>query len=106
MEGNVISLQRLVELRTDEALVDRLKNTCERATELVAVDIVQISKRIAAGRAVPSLVTDAQDGALAMMLAIHEESRRPYIEFLQELDKSAVVRVRPHLHEKLKELLK
>jgi hypothetical protein len=41
-----------------------------------------------------------------MMLAIHEESRRPYIEFLQELDKSAVVRVRPHLHEKLKELLK
>lgn len=101
----MISLERLVELRADEALVGRLKNTCERAAALVAVDIAEIAERIATGKAVP-VVSDHADGALAMMLAVHEESRRPYIEFLKELDKSAVVRVRPYLHEKLKGLLK
>lgn len=102
----MITLQRLLELRTDDALVEHLKRVCEHATSLVAIDIVAISASIANGGATPSTIADSNDGALAMMLAIHEESRQPFVEFLKELDRSAVVRVRPHLHAELKDLLR
>lgn len=49
---------------------------------------------------------DARALSDAIALTIYDEARRPFLEFLTELDKSAVVRARPHLHVKLKELLR
>lgn len=100
----MITLQDLVRLRGDEQLVAQLDGYIFRAMELVGPDPQEWARQMLDG--VPGALIEAKEVSRAMMLAVYVESRRPFIEFLNELDQAAIVRVRPHLHAKLKELIR
>lgn len=98
-----MTLERLVELRSDKRLIKKLFGHTKHAIDLIA------GNPDATLQGIRSQELGAEDEARAMaqagMLAVYEETRRPYIELLRDIDKSAVVRARPHLHARLKELL-
>lgn len=100
----MITLERLVELRADKALNQRLMELMRYAFQLVAIDPTSAAKALASGRPVEAFA-DAKVASEATALVLYEETRRPFIELLRDIDKSAVVRARPHLHARLKELL-
>lgn len=100
----MITLQRLIELRKDKALMRRLFSHVQTASSLLAYDSSEAIRGIMEQQA--AAIEEAKSVSEAVSLVIYEETRLPYIEFLKELDHSAVVRTRPHLHAKLKELIK
>lgn len=100
----MITLERLVALRSDKALLQRLFNVVKHSGALISTNPDEMIRGIKIGEA--SAIADAKSTAEASWLALYEETRRPYIDFLTLLDKSGIVRCRPHLHEQLKRLLK
>lgn len=100
----MISLDRLVELRSDPALVKRLDACTQHAVALIGARSAETLRAIVRGE--EAALHDARRMHEAVALAVYEEARRPLIEFLRELDRSLVITHSPVLHQRLKELIK
>lgn len=100
----MISLERLVELRSDSALMHTIDGCVRHSTQLLGFDSEETIRGIVRGE--KNAAADAKRMHEVISLAIYEEARRPLVDFLRELDASALVRVRPRLHQRLKELIK
>lgn len=105
----MITLERLVELREDKALMDRLLKLMWHAVGLVAVDPNRVNRTMTSGsapsNAINAAMADAKVAAEATSLVIYEETRRPFIELLRDIYYAGAVPKKSELGRRLGQML-
>lgn len=100
----MISLERMVELRGDAKLTKLLDDCTRHAVSLIGSRSTETLHGIIRGE--HAAYDEARRMHEASTLAVYEEARRPLLEFLAELDRSAFLPSSRYIHQRLKELLK